>query len=281
MLARVEHDRGDAVEEPYSTGLILGYLRDWKIWEFTLYLILNNTALYAFSYFLPVILNKGFGYSVGYSQLMTFPPYAVAAVWIMICAAVGDYFKFRGPILVFNCILYMIGVSITGYAKDAHARYAGVFLGVMGILGNIPTQWAYQHNNMVGQKKKAIAITAMIMGGAFGGIIAGNIFVAADSPNYRKGFWICISFQVSTFIASKWSVLTLTNIIRLSTFSSFARTLCCSTSATDKQIVVKLSLKANQVSDILTRNTLVGSCSFSMLWTYVGQIVGPTTATTK
>jgi MFS family permease len=196
VLARIEHDRGDAAEDRLTFRLALRHLRDWKLYEFTLYLLLNNTGVYAFSYFLPVILNDGFGYSTGRAQLLSFPPYAVAAFWIMFCSYVADYYKTRGPILVFNTILYIIGVSLTGFVSNVHARYGGVFLGVMGITGNIPTQWAYQHNNMVGQSKKALTIAFMIMGGAFGGIISGNVFQSKDAPNYRSGLWVCLGFQV-------------------------------------------------------------------------------------
>ena len=196
MLARVERDRGDAVEDKITFKIAMKHLRDWKVWEFSSYLTLNNTALYAFSYFLPTILKDGFGYSTGRAQLLTFPPYAVGGVWILICAFAGDHFKIRGPILCLNCILYIIGVSLTGFASNVHTRYAGVFLGVMGIIANIPTQWAYAHNNMVGQNKKGLTIALMVMGGAFGGIISGNVFQSKDAPDYRSGLWICIAFQV-------------------------------------------------------------------------------------
>jgi hypothetical protein len=41
---------------------------------------LKNTALYAFAFFLPIILQDGFGYSYSRANLLTFPPYAVALV---------------------------------------------------------------------------------------------------------------------------------------------------------------------------------------------------------
>lgn len=196
MLARVERDRGDAVEDAITFKIAMKHFRDWKLWEFTVYLLLNNTCVYAFSYFLPVILKDGFGYSTGRAQLLTFPPYAVGAVWIMACAFTADHFKIRGPVMIFNSSMYIIGVALTGFASNVHARYAGVFLGVMGIIANIPTQWAYAHNNMVGQNKKGLTMAMMVMGGAIGGIIAGNVFQSKDAPNYRPGLWICIGFQV-------------------------------------------------------------------------------------
>ena len=196
VLARIEHDRGDALEDKLSLKIALRHMRDWKLWEFASYLTLNNTGVYAFSYFLPTILEAGFGYSVARAQVLTFPPYACAAVWIILSAWIGDHFKIRGPILIFNATMYITGISLVGFATNLHTRYAGVFLGAMGITANIPTQWAYFHNNMAGQTKKALTIGIMIIGGALGGIIAGNVFQSKDAPNYIPGLWVCISFQV-------------------------------------------------------------------------------------
>ena len=213
ILARIERDRGDTVIEELTIKSMLKYVGDWKVWEFSSYVMFNNTALYAFSYFLPVILQKGFGYSTGKSQLYTFPPYAVSVPWVMFVAWVGDKYHTRGPLIIFNACLYIIGVSIVGYCTDVNARYGGVFLGVLGITGNIPTNWAYQHNNTgqldrcyralwqntnigaVGQSKRALCAGTMTAGGAIGGIIAGNVFQAKDAPDYRPGLIVCIVFQ--------------------------------------------------------------------------------------
>lgn len=41
VLARIEHDRGDAVEQKPTFKLYMEFLKDWKMWEFPLYLLLN------------------------------------------------------------------------------------------------------------------------------------------------------------------------------------------------------------------------------------------------
>lgn len=41
VLARIEHDRGDAVEEKLTWALFASYIQDWKLWEFPFYLLLN------------------------------------------------------------------------------------------------------------------------------------------------------------------------------------------------------------------------------------------------
>ncbi|KAK6385773.1 hypothetical protein LTS17_001345 [Exophiala oligosperma] len=196
VLARIEHDRGDAVEEKLTWALFASYIQDWKLWEFPFYLLLNNAALYAFAYFLPVILKDGFGYSTAKAQVMTFPPYLVGGVWMIICGYLGDRLRTRGPIMIANCAIYIIGIVMVGWCTDTRARYAGVFVGQMGIVGNVPLQWAYAHNNLVGQLKKGLAMAMMTMGGAVSGIITGNVFRSQDAPGYRPGLWVSIAFNI-------------------------------------------------------------------------------------
>lgn len=40
----------------------------------------------------------------------------------------------------------------------------------------------------------------MTIGGAFGGIISGNIFREQDAPTYTPGILVCMCFQVSIVI---------------------------------------------------------------------------------
>ena len=83
------------------------------------------------------------------------------------------------------------------FSTHLPTRYGGVFIGVIGICGNVPTNFAYQHNNTVGQSKRAMCATIMTMGGACGGIISGNIFIASEAPTFVSGIATCICFQVS------------------------------------------------------------------------------------
>lgn len=195
IQARIESDRGDATQDKLTAKRILYVLRDWKVWDLTLLLFYANVAQYAFAYFLPVILRRSFGYSAAKSQLFTFPPYAVASVFVMFVAWLSDKIKLRGPIIILNSCLYFVGVAMMAFLTDPNQRYAGVFIGVAGMTANLPTIWAYQHNNVVGQTKRAISTALMIMGGALAGIISGNLFQARDAPDYRPALIVCMAFQ--------------------------------------------------------------------------------------
>jgi hypothetical protein len=172
ILARIQRDRGDAVADKLTWSTIAAHLRDWKIWEFAWLYFLNNVVAYSWGYFLPIILRNDLGYSVAMSQIMSFPPYVLAAAWMFGTAWVADRYRMRGAIIVFNCAWAVVGVCMMAFLSNARARYAGVFLGVSGANANVPSILSYMHNNIVGQMKRSVASALLIGGGACGGIAA-------------------------------------------------------------------------------------------------------------
>ncbi|CAO2658460.1 Nn.00g061830.m01.CDS01 [Neocucurbitaria sp. VM-36] len=184
ILARIQRDRGDAVVDQLTWKTIRFHLRDWKIWEFAWLYFLNNVVAYSWGYFLPIILRNDMEYSVAMSQIMSFPPYVLAAAWMFATAWVADRYRKRGLIIIFNCSWAIIGVCMMAFLDNPRARYAGVFLGVSGANANVPSLLSYMHNNIVGQMKRSIASALLIGGGACGGITASNIFRQQDAPKY-------------------------------------------------------------------------------------------------
>lgn len=184
VLTRIQRDRGDAVADKLTKAAILRHLRDWKIWEFAWLYFLNNVVSYSFGYFLPVILKEDMGHSTAMAQILSFPPYVVAAVWMFGTAWVADRFRVRGAIIITNCCVAIVGVVMMRWVKNPDARYAGVFLGVTGANSNVPSLLSYMHNNIVGQMKRSVASALLIGGGACGGIAAANIFRQQDFPQY-------------------------------------------------------------------------------------------------
>ena len=184
ILARIDRDRGDAVVDKLTWATVRFHLRDWKIWEFAWLYLLNNVVSYSWGYFLPIILRNDMKYSVAMSQIMSFPPYVLAAAWMFATAWVADRYRKRGLIIIFNCSWAIIGACMMAFLKNPDARYAGVFLGVSGANANVPSLLSYMHNNIVGQMKRSVASALLIGGGACGGITASNIFRQQDAPKY-------------------------------------------------------------------------------------------------
>jgi len=112
---------------------------------------------------------------------------------MILSAYLGDKYHVRGPILIANSLIALIGLPIMGFASSSGARYFGVFLVTAGTNANIPTALAYQANNVRGQWKRALCSAMFVAFGGIGGISGGTIFRAQDAPRYVPGISAAIT----------------------------------------------------------------------------------------
>lgn len=108
-------------------------------------------------------------------------------------AWIGDKYKMRGPILIGNALLCIIGLPMMGFAKGNAVRYAGVFFTVAGANANIPSCMAYQANNVRGQWTRAFSSATLVGFGGIGGIASSLVFRDQDAPEYRPGMYAAIA----------------------------------------------------------------------------------------
>ncbi|KAI9873360.1 MAG: hypothetical protein M1830_000501 [Pleopsidium flavum] len=192
-MDRVQRDRGDAKTEPFTVGKFLRPALDLKVWGFAMCFFCSTTVTYAIAYFLPIILRDGMGFSVAQAQCLVAPPYAFAGILMFCTAWVGDKYHTRGPIIIFNCILALIGLPLMGFAKTNAVRYFGVFLTTGGTNANIPAVMTYQANNIRGQWKRALCSASLVGLGGIGGIAGSLVFRSQDAPQYHPGIYACIA----------------------------------------------------------------------------------------
>ncbi|CAG8899827.1 unnamed protein product [Penicillium egyptiacum] len=124
ILRRLDRDRGDASPEPFSLDKFLRPALDLKIWGFALIFFCLTTVAYAIAYFLPIILNENMHFSLAASQCLNAPPYAFAGMLMVITSWAGDKYRVRAPILVLNCIITLVGLSLMGFATSSGVRYS-------------------------------------------------------------------------------------------------------------------------------------------------------------
>ena len=135
IIDRLNDDRQDAEEDKMSLAVVIHHLKDWRLYIWAFNLMASTLPGYAYSYFLPIILREGMGFSTAKSQLLSAPPYALAAIMTFVSGWLGDRYKIRGPLVAIHQILTASGMFITAYAKNNAARYFGAFLGeIMPIL---------------------------------------------------------------------------------------------------------------------------------------------------
>jgi len=200
ICARVNADRGDVKPQPFSLAKYLRAGMDIKVWAYAMIFFNTTTVTYALAYFLPIILTQNMGFSVGESQCLVAPPYAFAGIVMFATGWAGDKYRLRGPIIVFNCLLCIIGLPLMGFASAAGVRYFGVFLVTAGANSNVPAAMSYQANNIRGQWKRAFCSATFVSFGGIGGIAGSLVFRDQDKPAYKPGLYACIATTLLNLI---------------------------------------------------------------------------------
>ncbi|KAI1367033.1 major facilitator superfamily domain-containing protein [Xylaria arbuscula] len=193
VVQRVNADRGDAEAPKFQLRNFLRAGLDWRLWAYGLIAFGSTTVSYGFAFFLPIILNENLGYGVGASQALVAPPYAFAGIFMYTMGWLGDKYRMRGPIVVINMIVCLIGLPLLGWHPDPKVRYFGSFLLIAGANSNVPSSLAYQATNIRGQWKRAFASATWVGFGGIGGIAGSLVFRTQDKPEYRPGLWACIA----------------------------------------------------------------------------------------
>jgi actin cytoskeleton-regulatory complex protein SLA1 len=148
--ARIERDRHDAKVEEFAWKKVLRHAKDPKAYGFSTMFFLQNIVSTALSYFLPIILQSGMGFSSNKAILLSSPPYYYAVIPAVLTSWLGDKYRLRGPLIVFNSICLIVGFCMLGFASQVTVRYVGTYLATGAYVANWAALNAYQANNIVG-----------------------------------------------------------------------------------------------------------------------------------
>ncbi|KAL2206912.1 MFS general substrate transporter [Sarocladium strictum] len=195
VINRINSDRGDAELDSVSLHKIISHLKDWKLYVWAFNLMASTLPGYAYSYFLPIILKKGMGYSTTQSQLLSAPPYILAAIMAFASGWLGDRLRVRGPIIAVHQGITAVGMILTAFGPNNAVRYFGAFLGIGFLQFCVPGVLTFQANNITTHSKRAVASCICLTGGGIGGIVASFAFSAKDSPQYTTGIWTTLAFS--------------------------------------------------------------------------------------
>jgi MFS family permease len=194
--SRIENDRGDVKPDPFAWSKIFIHAKDLKIYGFCILYFLQNLVSTSLSYFLPIILQGGMGFSTNKSILLSAPPYYYAVIPAILSSLVGDKFQLRGPIITFNCITLIIGFCMLGFTDQVTVRYIGTYLATGAYVANWAAMATYQANNIVGQWKRVFTAAAVTAFNGAGGIAGSFIVRQQESPRYMTAIWISIGSHI-------------------------------------------------------------------------------------
>lgn len=194
VIRRLKEDKqSSAQHEEFKLEYFWAAVTDWKMYLFMVIYMGADMPLYAFSLFLPTII-KNMGYASNQAQLLSVPPYACAAVLTIGVGFIADRTRQRGLCNIFVSLLGVVGFAIQLTNASAHAKYAGTFLGALGIYPCISNTITWAANNAEGVYKRGIVLGFVIGWGNLNGIVSSNIFFSA--PKYTAGHATIIVYML-------------------------------------------------------------------------------------
>lgn len=196
-IARINSDRRDAAKpEPFTISAIAIHFLDLKLYAFCLLFFLLNLVSTALSYFLPIILQNGMGFSTNKAIILSSPPYYYAVLPVLLSSYIGDKYRVRAPIIIFNAMSLIVGFCMLGFVSQVTVRYIGTFLATGAYVSNWAALNAYQANNVVGQWKRATVAAAVAACNGLGGIAGSYIVRQPEAPRYLTAIWVSIGSHV-------------------------------------------------------------------------------------
>ncbi|EMR65065.1 putative major facilitator superfamily transporter protein [Eutypa lata UCREL1] len=184
-----------ADNEDWNMEHVRAALKDWKMWLGMLVYAGCLMPVYAFSLFLPTIVQGlGITHDPVKAQLLTVPPYAVGAILTVVVGFIADKTQQRG---IWNILISCLG--ITGFAmllgsKNPAVQYVGTFLGAAGIYPCIANTITWMANNVEGVYKRGVVLGFVIGWGNLNGIVSSNIY--RNAPRFLEGHGIVLAYLV-------------------------------------------------------------------------------------
>ncbi|KPI37148.1 putative transporter [Cyphellophora attinorum] len=206
IATRGKKVKGGEQKEKFKYKTLFSVLLDWRIWLMSIVMWSNTVPGYALKFTLPQIL-RGMGFTSTKAQLLSAPPYAIAATSAICSAILADRFSWRMPIIVGGQVLVIIANSIqfvyaADIANNVALCYFCVFMALAGAYPIIPGVMAWQLNNLAGPLRRAMGIALMVCLGNVGGIIGSFIFLDAEKPKYPTGFGSSLGFAAGGLFAA-------------------------------------------------------------------------------
>ena len=132
VVRRLKEDKQSSAEhEEFKMQYFWASVKDWKTYGGMIVYMGADCALYAFSLFLPSIVEE-MGYSSTKAQLLSVPPYAAAAIVTIMIGWIADRTRQRGLCNICVAILGIVGYAMLLGSGKPGVQYAGTFLAAIG-----------------------------------------------------------------------------------------------------------------------------------------------------
>ncbi|KAH7913320.1 major facilitator superfamily domain-containing protein [Hygrophoropsis aurantiaca] len=194
-LERMNRSTSGDVGAVINKAHIVSAVLDWRVYTGGIVYFGANCALASISAFLPTIIAT-FGYTNALAQLLTVPPYAMAAVVLCLTSYTSDRLQDRGLATAGACLVGAIGyLLLLIVPSNIHVRYFAVFCICSGTYTAIGVIIAWYAHNLGSETKKATGLPMFMAIGQCGSILGSQIYPTTDGPRYIRGFAISCGLE--------------------------------------------------------------------------------------
>ncbi|KIM44467.1 hypothetical protein M413DRAFT_353864 [Hebeloma cylindrosporum] len=194
-------DQFSAAGEHFKMKYIIMALKDWKTWLGMVVYMGCDMPLYAFSLFLPSIINQ-LGFTATPANLLTVPVYAFACIITCGVGFLADRWGRRGYLNIGFLCLGAGGYIILIASRNAALSYFAVYMATCGIYPVISNTISWVSNNVEGSYKRSVSLAMVISFGNINGAVSSNVYRARDKPWYPLGHGLVLMYIVIGITAS-------------------------------------------------------------------------------
>lgn len=194
VIRRLKMDQQSSAEhEKFEMRYIWLAVKDYKMWLGMVIYMGCDMPLYAFSLFLPTIVSE-LGYTTTKAQLLSVPPYAAAAILTVAIGFIADRTRQRGLCNIGVSFLGIAGFAMLLGSQTPGVKYAGTFLGALGIYPCIANTISWTSNNIEGVYKRGVVLGFVIGWGNLNGIVSSNIYF--KPPKFTVGHATIMAYMI-------------------------------------------------------------------------------------
>lgn len=213
VIRRLEDDKqASAHSEHFKTSFLWDALKDWKTYCGMLIYMGPLMPLYAFSLFLPTIIqsmnlvNKK---DVIKNQLLSVPPYVLAAIMTVVIGFWSDRVQKRGIFNMACAVVGTVGFIMIMATTNPVVQYIGTFLGALGIYPSVSLTIAWVANNVEGVYKRGVVLGIVIGWGNLNGVVSSNVYF--NKPRFFAGHGTIVGYLVIAMFGGSLLFQTLLN----------------------------------------------------------------------
>ncbi|KAI5477758.1 MFS general substrate transporter [Pseudohyphozyma bogoriensis] len=196
LLARLAEDGDSADKEAFEWKGVAAAFKDHLVIAYSFLFHGFAFPLYSLSLFLPTIIS-GLGYASWKAQLLTIPPYGVAFLSILLFAFTSHKSNKRGLWIIIGGAIALVGYIVLLATNTSGARYAGVFVTVIGIYSSNALLLSWPAEDVSPQTKRATASGMQIFIGDIGAISGVLVYRPSLVANfYRTPHIVAIAYTV-------------------------------------------------------------------------------------